>query len=187
MGDPLKQDQFKFFYDTCRIIYDSALRPKLCNDDLFLQQEVIPILVAFKAAIVIRDIKLKKKLEGIKEEEKKERLSKSPVRRRIMLEQQQMKEEEEKKASEDKAAEKSPKKGAAKGKKGVKDEGPSEEELAAIAAAEKERKLYGRMWIWEGLYNEKYKDVWLQTADMLAEVNPHVLQDMEDAILLKGF
>jgi hypothetical protein len=43
------------------------------------------------------------------------------------------------------------------------------------------------MWIWEGLYNEKYKDVWLQTADMLAEVNPHVLQDMEDAILLKGF
>jgi hypothetical protein len=25
MGDELKQDQFKFFYDTVKIIYDSAL------------------------------------------------------------------------------------------------------------------------------------------------------------------
>ena len=86
MGDSLKQDQFKFFYDTSRIIYDSALRAKLCGDDQFLEQEVIPILVAFKACLVIRDIKLKKKLEGVKEEEKKDRRSKSPVRRRILYE-----------------------------------------------------------------------------------------------------
>ena len=74
------------FYDTSRIIYDSALRAKLCGDDQFLEQEVIPILVAFKACLVIRDIKLKKKLEGVKEEEKKDRRSKSPVRRRILYE-----------------------------------------------------------------------------------------------------
>ena len=106
----------------------------MCNDDQFLEQEVVPILVAFKACLVIRDIKLKKKLEGKKDEEKKERLSKSPVRRRILLEQKQQKEEEEKKESDEKKVEKSPKK-TGKGKK-VKEEGPTPEELAAIAAAE---------------------------------------------------
>ena len=29
VGDHLKQDQFKFFYDTAKIIYDSSLRDKL--------------------------------------------------------------------------------------------------------------------------------------------------------------
>jgi len=31
MGDELKQDQFRFFYDTTKIIYDSALRQEFIN------------------------------------------------------------------------------------------------------------------------------------------------------------
>lgn len=33
VGDELKQDQFKFFYDTTKIIYDSALQGKLLSAD----------------------------------------------------------------------------------------------------------------------------------------------------------
>jgi len=29
MGTELKKDQFRFFFDTCKIIFDSALRPQL--------------------------------------------------------------------------------------------------------------------------------------------------------------
>ena len=51
----------------------------------------------------------------------------------------------------------------------------------------KERAIYGRYWIWEGYFNDKKKDLWLETAEMLKHVNPHVLQDIEDFILLEGF
>lgn len=75
MGDELKQDQFRFFYDTCRIIYCSALRKRIINDDEHIEQNIIPKLVAFKSALVIRDIKKRKKMDGIHDAEKKERLS----------------------------------------------------------------------------------------------------------------
>lgn len=55
------------------------------------------------------------------------------------------------------------------------------------AAEKKEREEYGRFWIWEGYFNEKNKDMWLDTAEMLKHINDHVLQDIEDAILLEGF
>ena len=54
-------------------------------------------------------------------------------------------------------------------------------------AEKKERKNYGRLWIWEGYFNEKIKNKWLETADQLKHINEHVLQDIEDSILLKGF
>lgn len=40
---------------------------------------------------------------------------------------------------------------------------------------EAEREIYGRYWMWEGYFNEKKKDQWLETAEMLKHVNPHVL------------
>lgn len=89
--------------------------------------------------------------------------------------------EEEKKEEREPSPEpkepKSPGKTAKKGKKGAKEEvaGPTEEEIIAMEAAEAERKKYGRNWIWEGFFNDKLKDTWNQTADMLGEINPHVL------------
>ena len=51
-----------------------------------------------------------------------------------------------------------------------------EEKLKKIE--EKERLKYGRTWIFEGLFNEKRKPVWLDTAEKLKHVNPHVLEDI---------
>lgn len=56
VGDELKQDQFKFFYYTTKIIYDSALRDKLVALDKSVLETVLPQLVAFKSIMVIRDI-----------------------------------------------------------------------------------------------------------------------------------
>ena len=55
------------------------------------------------------------------------------------------------------------------------------------ALDKKEREEYGRYWVWEGYFNEKNKDQWLETVEMLKNINDHVLQDIEDAILLEGF
>lgn len=54
-------------------------------------------------------------------------------------------------------------------------------------ADRKEREKYGRFWVWEGYFSDKLKDKWLETAEALKHVNVHVLQDIEDFILLKGF
>ena len=79
------------------------------------------------------------------------------------------------------------------------DEGPEEEDLPSdledeerekiLAKREEVRlqKIYGRFWMWEGYFNEKNKDIWLDTVEMLKNINDHVLQDIEDAILLEGF
>jgi len=42
MGDELKQDQFKFLYNTVKIVYDSALRGKLLERDPNIVSNVIP-------------------------------------------------------------------------------------------------------------------------------------------------
>ena len=56
VGNSLKQDQFKFFYDTCDIIYNSCLRVKLCNGNDKVCKDIIPMLIAFKSLMHIRDI-----------------------------------------------------------------------------------------------------------------------------------
>jgi hypothetical protein len=43
------------------------------------------------------------------------------------------------------------------------------------------------MWIWEGYMNEKNREKWLAGAERLRHVNSHVLQDIEDHILLEGY
>ena len=42
VGDELKQDQFRFFYDTTKIIYDSVLREKLVALDKIVVETVLP-------------------------------------------------------------------------------------------------------------------------------------------------
>lgn len=51
-------------------------------------------------------------------------------------------------------------------------------------AEEKDRKAYGRFWIWDGYFNERNKEAWLETAQDLKNVNDMVIQDIEDSILL---
>lgn len=43
------------------------------------------------------------------------------------------------------------------------------------------------MWMWEQYFNESKKELWMQAAEKLRRINPHVLQDIEDHILLQGF
>ncbi len=66
VGDHLKQDQFKFFFDTTKIIYDSALRDKLLSSDDTVLNSVLPKLIAYKAVLAIRDIQLRKADEAKK-------------------------------------------------------------------------------------------------------------------------
>ena len=40
--------------------------------------------------------------------------------------------------------------------------------------------------MWEQYFNESKKEQWLAAAEKLRKINPHVLQDIEDHILLKG-
>lgn len=49
MGNSLKQDQFKFMYDSIKIIYDSALKDLLLNEDKTIMESVIPKIVAYMA------------------------------------------------------------------------------------------------------------------------------------------
>ena len=45
---------------------------------------------------------------------------------------------------------------------------------------------YGRMWIWEGYFNSANRDKWLGAAEKLRRINPHVIQDIEDYLMLEG-
>lgn len=47
-----------------------------------------------------------------------------------------------------------------------------------------DREKYGRLWVWEGYFSDKLEAKWLETADQLKNVNDHVIQDIEDYILL---
>ena len=43
------------------------------------------------------------------------------------------------------------------------------------------------MWIWEGYFDPKQRDVWLNAAEKIRNINIHVREDIQDAILLKGY
>jgi|TARA_B110000503_G_C6922432_1_gene319261 hypothetical protein len=72
VGDELKQDQFRFFYDTTKIIYDSAVQNKLLGADQTVLETIIPKLVAFRSVMNIRNIQLRKAAEFKKIKEKAE-------------------------------------------------------------------------------------------------------------------
>jgi hypothetical protein len=40
------------------------------------------------------------------------------------------------------------------------------------------------MWVWEQYFNDEKKESWIAGAEKLRRINPHVLQDIEDHILL---
>jgi len=176
VGDELKQDQFNFIYQTLKIIFDSALCDKFVNmktdkSSKVIEDSVIPELVAYKGVMRIRDIQLRKYNEEKKAKEKAERDGAST---------EEVKEKDPMKMTEEEIYAKKLENEANGGPNMSDAEKQRREE-------EKERKEYGRFWVWEGYFNEKIKQKWLDTAEMLKHINNHVLQDIEDYIILKGF
>lgn len=77
-----------------------------------------------------------------------------------------------------------------KSKKKEIPEDPEEVERKRAAAAKaKDIATYGRTWIWEDYHEDKEEinNIWIAAAMEIARVNPQVLEDLEDWIILKGF
>lgn len=72
-GDEVKRDQFKFIYNTMKVIYDSALKDYFLSDDPKVHDTVVPQLVAYHSLLLIKNIQETKDLEKKKELEKLER------------------------------------------------------------------------------------------------------------------
>ena len=146
MGDFLKQDQFKFFYMTMKIIFDSALKDKLCASDNNVLENVLPKLIAYKSLMVIRDIQLRKAYETKKAVEKAEATGKPiPVEEEIQEDPTKMTETEI-------IAKKVDNKSKGKDESVVLEK--SEDQIRR-EKEEKERLIYGRYWIWEGYFSDK--------------------------------
>lgn len=43
------------------------------------------------------------------------------------------------------------------------------------------------MWIWENYISENRKEKWLEIGEKLRHINDHVLEDIEDFIIIEGF
>jgi len=76
-GDELKQDQFRFIYQTMLIMYRSALKQQLLAEDKRVLEDVLPNLVAFRAIKHGKEIMVKKKSDVRKDQEKMERMMKT--------------------------------------------------------------------------------------------------------------
>ena len=48
-------------------------------------------------------------------------------------------------------------------------------------------KKYGRMWVWETYISENRKNDWKEIAEIMRNINEHVIQDIQDSILIHGF
>lgn len=144
------------------------------NDKQKLIEEcVIPEIVAYRAVMRIRNIQLRKAFEQKKAKEKAERLGLAV---------------EEKKDDEENPMNMTEEEIIAKKLENEATGGLSLSDAQKIHEAEKkERETYGRFWVWEGYFNEKQKETWLETAEALKHINSQVLEDIEDYILLKGF
>lgn len=66
-----------------------------------------------------------------------------------------------------------------------KDEALIEEELKNTDELDIDQ--YGRKWIWDTYISEGYKGEWMQAAELLRQINDHVIQDIRDYILIQGF
>jgi hypothetical protein len=149
------------------------LQGKLLENDKVALESILPKLVAFRAIMNIRNIKMRKAAEFKKLKEKYE-MNGIPAAK-IVKDPKHMNEEElilwkmEQVASGENTGL-------------TKSEAQIQEDLK-----EKERLEYGRFWVWEGYFNEKNKEKWLTAADDLMHINDHVIQDIEDSILLEGF
>jgi hypothetical protein len=171
VGDELKQDQFNFLYEVVKIVYDSALRDKLIAGDKAVKEEVVPQMLAFKSLMVIRNIQLRKAAEIKHAKLKAEREGKpldAETKDALNMTEEEL---------------------VAQRMENEKNNGGIQKSEAQLAAEEEDRQraIYGRYWVWDGYFNDRNKETWLATVEMLKHINNHVLQDIEDYILLQGF
>lgn len=177
-------DQLCFLYQVLRCIYNSPLRNKLVNEDPEVLNNVIPKLVAYHSLVHMMRIFATKEEEANLEKRKNENEQKEQNAR----DQEEQEDEEEEKKGEDDPTE------ADKLKAKIAEQmEANEQEVYASdyqkekAQVEKDTKEYGRLWVWDGYFREKNREVWLRGADILKHINEHVLEDIEDYIILSGF
>lgn len=60
-------------YETCKVLYDSAVRDRLLANEPVVLESVIPKLLAYRSVMLIRNIQLKQAAERKKLREKMER------------------------------------------------------------------------------------------------------------------
>ncbi|CAI2360951.1 unnamed protein product [Moneuplotes crassus] len=171
MGDRLKNDQLCFLYEVIKIIFQSNLKNKLINKDKNLIENVIPSLACFKGLLVIRNIRIKQ-IEEAKKEKKRAEHGLPPTD-----EEEKIGDPEENKVNED---------------LDVEDEEDEEQKEYREFKKQKEKeeaehKKYGRKWIWQNYISENRKDDWLNVAEDLRHINDHVIQDIQDFILISAF
>ena len=136
-----------------------------------IEETVIPEIIAYQSVMRIRNIQLTKAEEIRKAKEKCARTGEK------YIEEEEEKEGDPLDMNEDEIM-----------AKRAQEDFMSVSENQKIKEAERQEiEKYGRFWIWEGYFNEKLKAKWLETAEALKHVNDHVLEDIEDYILLKGF
>lgn len=182
MGDSIKNDQLCFMYNVIRIIFMSPLKNKLINKDKDLIDSVIPKLACFKALLVIRDILNIKNEEDMKvkkiknDEDRKIREAKKAKKAAGLPITSADEKKEEKKVEEEPV---------------VYDETEEERDARLLREQKKydedEMKNYGRKWIWQNYISENRKQDWENAAKALRHINEHVIQDIQDYILIQGF
>lgn len=62
-----------------------------------------------------------------------------------------------------------------------------EEEWIWMEQEKADHEMFGWYWIWENYYTPEKKDYWQKSAELLWHINIHVLQDINDFILMKIF
>jgi molybdopterin-guanine dinucleotide biosynthesis protein len=67
-------------------------------------------------------------------------------------------------------------------KSALSNEEKNEKEKAAAEMAK-----YGRQWIWDGYISENRKDNWMDIAEKMRHINKHVVEDIQDFIIVEGF
>ena len=63
----------------------------------------------------------------------------------------------------------------------------ADDEAKKLLLEKEDLERWGRYWTWENYFNEEAKGEWEEAAGRLLNINEHVLQDIEDVILLQGF
>lgn len=187
MCNALRQDQFKFLYEVHKTVYDTGLKNIYINKEKNEQilKYIIPEITALHSLLNIMQIEdaMKADTEAAiaKEQRKQELMALTGIDfdKEPELDIQMPGDDEKKKEPKSK-----PKK-----KKEVEEDPEAVE--AKRLAEEKEHNIlkFGRTWIWEEYWdesNQEIQDAWKNGVLGLRQLNHHVLEDLEDYILLKG-
>ena len=129
----------------------------------------------------ILSIQKRKEDDQSKEEERQKRKAVLMAETGMTFEETQEEPEEEKEES----------KKTKKGKKAKEVEiDPEELERRKVEAAKKaDIARYGRTWLWEDYLEDTdvVRKIWMDGSDAISRINPHVLEDIEDILIMDAF